>query len=168
MSWTSPAPERGDSPTAGDEKRVLQAFLAWQRGSLLERCAGLTGEQLARRVVPPSALSLLGLVRHLAKVERTWFRERLDSQELPPLYAGARDADFQDLWGDDAAHDVARFVQECRLADDAVAGRSLDETFTHSGEVYSLRFLYLHMIAEYARHCGHADLLRERIDGATG
>lgn len=149
---------------------MLTGFLNWFRSTLLQKCAGLTGEQLAERTVPPSNLALLGLVRHMAKVERTWFRQRFAGQELGSLYdqAKGKDADFEDLDPARAAEDYARLVEECRLADEIVAGASLDDTFTHDGEVYSLRFVHVHMISEYARHIGHADLVRERLDGDTG
>lgn len=149
---------------------MLTGFLNWFRSTLLQKCAGLTGEQLAERTVPPSNLALLGLVRHMAKVERTWFRQRFAGQELESLYdpAKGKDADFEDLDPARAAEDYARLVEECRLADEIVAGASLDDTFTHDDEVYSLRFVHVHMISEYARHIGHADLVRERLDGVTG
>ena len=126
--------------------------------------------ELARRAVPPSSLSLLGLLRHVAKVERRWFRERFAGENLDPLYDPAlgADADFDDLDPARASTDYARLLDEFRRADAAVAGASLDDTFPLDGEECSLRFVYLHMIGEYARHNGHADLLRERIDGVTG
>lgn len=149
---------------------MLTGYLSWFRSTLLRKCAGLTGEQLAERTAAPSNLSLLGLVRHMAKVERIWFRERFAGQELPPMYdpEQGKDADFEDLDPARAAEDYARLVEECRLADEAVAGASLDDTFVHGGEVFSLRLVHVHMIGEYARHIGHADLVRERLDGVTG
>lgn len=144
---------------------MLQAFLDWYRATLLHKCAGLTGEQLAERSVPPSELSLLGLVRHMTRVERAWFRQRFADEPVEDAYE--REA----AWKGDparAAADYARYTEECRLADAAAANSPLDATFTHAGKTMSLRLIYLHMIEEYARHVGHADLLRERIDGATG
>jgi len=144
---------------------MLQAFLDWHRATLLHKCAGLTGEQLAERTVPPSELSLLGLIRHLTRVERAWFRQRFADEPIEDAYG--RD----EVWKTDparAAADYARYTEECRLADEAAANAPLDATFTHNGETMSLRLIYLHMIEEYARHIGHADLLRERTDGATG
>jgi uncharacterized damage-inducible protein DinB len=145
---------------------MLQAFLDWQRATLLYKCQGLTGEQLAERVVPPSDLSLLGLIRHLTWVERGWFRQRFADEPVEDAYDSA--AAFKATDPARAAADYARFTEECRLADTAAANAPLDATFIHNGETMSLRFIYLHMIEEYARHLGHADLLRERIDGATG
>jgi Protein of unknown function (DUF664) len=171
MTWTAPhPPEVADGPLVGDDRPILEAFLAWERSTLRNICAGLTGEQLARRAVPPSNLSLLGLVRHMAKVERTWFRQRAAGEAVGPMYDSARgkDADFNDLVPELAEDDFARFVKECRLADAAAAGLAFDDTFTSNDETYSLRLVYVHMIAEYARHNGHADLLRELIDGTTG
>ncbi|MGK4579479.1 DinB family protein [Kitasatospora sp. HPMI-4] len=170
MTWTAPEVTRTGGSLVAGEREMLEGFLAWQRSTLLHKCAGLTGEQLAGRTVPPSDLSLLGLLRHLAKVERIWFRERFAGERVERLYdtAGSKAADFAEPDPDHAAEDYARLVEECRLADAAVAGASLDDTCTHDGEVHSLRLIYFHMITEYARHLGHADLLRERLDGVTG
>jgi uncharacterized damage-inducible protein DinB len=157
---------RPEGPLTGGERVMLQAFLDWHRATLLYKCAGLTGEQLAERAVPPSDLSLLGLIRHLTRVERTWFRQRFADEPVEDAYD--RDAAFTATDPVRAAADYARFTEECRLADAAAANAPLEATFTHNGETMSLRWIYLHMIEEYARHLGHADLLRERIDGSTG
>jgi uncharacterized damage-inducible protein DinB len=145
-------------------------YLAYQRRTLLNICAGLTGEQMASRPLASSNLSLLGLVRHMAKVERTWFRERAGAQELEPMYDPAlgKDADFADLHPAEAEAALGRLQSEWRQADDVAAGLPFDYTFDHHGDAFSLRMMYVHMIAEYARHNGHADLLRESIDGLTG
>ncbi len=170
MTWTAPSPAREDGPLTGEDRPILESYLAWQRGTLLNICAGLTGEQLARRAIPPSHLSLLGLVRHMAKVERIWFRQRAAGEPVGPLYGPekAKDTDFEDVDPALAEDDFTRYDAECRLADSAAAKLAFDDTFALDGEVYSLRFVYLHMIAEYARHHGHADLLRELVDGTTG
>ena len=171
MTWTAPnPPPTADGPLVGADRPMLEAFLAYERATLLRICAGLSAEQLALRPAPPSNLSLLGLVRHLAKVERTWFRERIAGETLEPLYGADRgkDGDFDDLDPDRAEEDFARFEQQCRLADEVLAGRSLDDTFDLHGETYSVRLVLIHMVREYARHNGHADLLREHIDGTTG
>jgi uncharacterized damage-inducible protein DinB len=149
---------------------MLQAFLDWHRATLLYKCAGLTGEELARRPISPSDLSLLGLVRHLTKVERVWFRQRFAGEPVDLPFADGPEAEFGRTDPARAAADYARLTEEFKLADAAVANASLDDTFTHerTGEVMSLRMIYLHMIEEYARHAGHADLLREQIDGTTG
>ena len=150
---------------------MLEGFLDWQRGTLLHKCAGLTGEQLARKACLPSDLSLLGLVRHMTDVERTWFRRRFAGQDLDGVYwrEDAPKAAFADVDPAGAEADLARLVAEQEAARKAVAGLSLDDVFVSErwGEM-SLRWCYGHMTAEYARHCGHADLLRERVDGVTG
>jgi uncharacterized damage-inducible protein DinB len=168
VTWKAPDVERPGGPLTGPERPLLQAFLDWHRATLLYKCAGLTGEQLAERVVPPSGLSLLGLVRHMTKVERTWFRQRFAGEPVDSPFGADKSADFERTDPARAAADYARLTEEFKLADAAVANASLDDEFTHNGEVMSLRLIYLHMIEEYARHVGHADLLRERIDGATG
>ena len=168
MTWIAPDVERPEGPLTGPERPMLQAFLDWHRATLLYKCAGLTGEQLAERPVPPSALSLLGLVRHMTKVERVWFRQRFAGEPVDNPFGEDKTADFERGDPARAAADYARLTEEFKLADAAVANASLDDVFVHNGETMSLRLIYLHMIEEYARHLGHADLLRERIDGATG
>jgi uncharacterized damage-inducible protein DinB len=170
VMWKAPEVNRVDDLTSAPERKALEDWLRWHRSTLLVKCAGLTGEQLAERSVPPSSLSLLGLVRHLAHVERAWFRIRLDRQDLKLLWGKEQnqDADFDDVDPSRAASDFATFRAECELADEAARGHSLDETFELGGETLDLRWIYIHMIEEYARHNGHADLLRERIDGVTG
>ena len=158
-----------DGPLTGDGGPILEGYLAWHRAQLLKKCAGLTGEQLAQCSVPPSNLSLLGLVRHMAKVERKWFRERIAGLELEPMYDAAlgKDADFEDLDPDRAQSDYQRFLDECRLADEALAAASYHDTVTVRGDTMSVFTVVVHMIEEYAGHNGHADLLRECIDGTT-
>lgn len=171
MTWIAPQPAPvQDEPLVGDDRPILEAFLATQRYTLLNICAGLRPAQLVEAAVPPSNLTLLGLVRHMAKVERTWFRLRVAGEPIGPLYDPAlgKDIDFEDLDPERAEHDFATYLQECRLADAAVAELPFDATFMNHGLEHSLRLVYVHMVAEYARHNGHADLLRERIDGTTG
>jgi len=124
MTWTAPEVGRPDGPLTGAERAMLQGFLDWHRATLLHKCTGLTGRQLAERTVPPSTLSLLGLVRHMAKVERTWFRRRFAGEPVDALYDGGdrRDVDFEDLDPDGAGADYARLVEEWRLADAGVTG----------------------------------------------
>ncbi|MFC5750777.1 DinB family protein [Actinomadura rugatobispora] len=149
---------------------MLAGFLQYQRETLAMKCAGLTAEQLKQRSVPPSAMSLLGLVRHMAEVERVWFRIRLRGEDIS--YRWKRrpedDIDFQiDRADPDEA--FAAWDEECARSRDIVrAAASLDITGRHREREVSLRWVLVHMIEEYARHNGHADLLRERIDGATG
>jgi uncharacterized damage-inducible protein DinB len=170
MTWTAPAPSPVDGPLTGDDRPMLEGFLDWQRATLLNICAGLTGEQLASRPLPSSDLTLLGLVRHLAKVERIWFRQRAAGQAVEPMYDPSRGtaADFDDGMAAQARADVERLQAEWRQAGQAVAGMAFADTFDVDGEAFSLRMVYVHMIAEYSRHNGHADLLRESIDGVTG
>ena len=174
MTWTAPQqPVRTDPPPLGDERTLLEHYLDYHRQTLLLKCAGLTPEQLASRAVEPSTMSLLGLVRHLAEVERSWFRRRLAGEKIDFLYVHVEtnpDGEFNDVNPAHAERDFDTYHREVAAARAAAAGRSLDDTFVHSYlEVeMNLRWVYLHMIEEYARHNGHADLLRERIDGATG
>jgi Protein of unknown function (DUF664) len=173
MTWTAPEVTRTEPRQVSGEREALQAWLDYHRATLLFKCQGLTGEQLTRRAVPPSSLSLLGLVRHMSEVERSWFRIRFRGQaELGHLYFTDEypDGDFDLTDQDLAKQDLATYRQECELADAAVADASLDDTymFHHTGAPMDLRWIYLHMIEEYARHNGHADFLREQIDGVTG
>jgi uncharacterized damage-inducible protein DinB len=169
MTWTAPDVPLPDFVNTGDERPDLEGYLAWHRAYLRHKCAGLTGEQLATRSVPPSNLSLLGLVRHLAKVERKWFRERVGGQDLEPMYDPALgdDADFEDLDPSRAQEEYERLVDECRLADEALAAASYDDTVTAYVGAMPVRSVVVHMIEEYAQHNGHADLLRECLDGTT-
>jgi len=169
--WTAPEVSRPDPPQAASERDTLEGYLEFHRATLPWKCAGLTGEQLARRSVPPSSLSLLGLVRHLAAAERAWFRQEFRGEKLPGVYGtdDRPDAAFDDASAAGAEADLARLAAESELARQAVAEASLDDEFTHAefGRE-SLRGVFNHLIEEYARDNGHADLLRQCIDGATG
>ena len=149
---------------------MLEGYLAWQRATLLNVCSGLTGEQLASRPLPSSTLSLLGLVRHLTKVERIWLSQRSAGLPVPPLYdlTLAKDHDFEAGVAADAEQEVEQLRREWAAGDAAVADLPFDRTVAARDETWSLRMVYVHLIGEYARHNGHADLLREAIDGATG
>ncbi|MEV6752542.1 DinB family protein [Streptomyces sp. NPDC051214] len=160
-------------PTTGDERRMLVEVLAAQRTTLELKCAGLEAE-LALRSVEPSTLSLLGLVRHLADVERRWFRRVLAGQEAPPLFGSDENPD-QDFDGAVPDPAVVAAAWEAWRAEVAFADRLVAEApdLDIEGDdgwrgTVSLRWVLLHMVEEYARHNGHADLLRERIDGAIG
>jgi hypothetical protein len=172
MPWTAPEADRQDPPNIAGEREMLEGWLDFHRQTLVGKCGGLTAEQLRERSAPPSGMSLLGLVRHLAEVERAWFRRRIGGQDAPFLFCSDAnpDGDFDRVDDADAEEDFTTYLREVSLAREAVAGRSLDEAFHHShyGADISVRWVYFHMIEEYARHNGHADLLRERIDGATG
>jgi hypothetical protein len=172
MPWTAPQVTRQDTPHIGGERQMLEAWLDFHRQTLVGKCSGLTADQLRQRTVPPSNLSLLGLIRHMAEVERGWFRRRVGGENVAFLFSSEADPDgeFDHVDTADAEQDFATYLREIDLARQAAAGRELDETFFHSHRHawMSVRWVYVHMIEEYARHNGHADLLRERIDGATG
>jgi uncharacterized damage-inducible protein DinB len=166
------AEERFDPPYLGDERATLDGFLQFHRDTLLWKCAELTPEQLAARPLPTTVLSLLGLVRHLADVERSWFRRGFAGEDAPPIFYDRDtdpDGDIVPPPDADPAADFAVYAAEVEAARAAARGHDLDETFvSRLGRTISLRWVYVHMIEEYARHNGHADLLREAIDGATG
>ncbi len=172
MAWTAPDVTRPDPPDVSPEREALDGWLDYHRATLLFKCQGLTGEQLVQRAVAPSSLTLLGLVRHMAEVERSWFRRRFaDLSELGFLYCSDEypDGDFDLVDPESAEADFAAYAVECELARGTAAGHSLDETFlSRRGGRMDLRWIHLHMIEEYARHNGHADILREQIDGTTG
>lgn len=155
------------------ERAVLVEYLERYRTTLELKCEGLDAEQLARRSVPPSTLSLLGLVRHLARVEHSWSRRVLEGRtELPRLYRTDEDPDldFHGAVPDDAvvADAWRSWRGEVEHARDVLAGLQLHRTVSVDGEQAEVRDIVVHLIEEYARHLGHADLLRECIDGRTG
>ncbi|TQN45842.1 uncharacterized protein DUF664 [Humibacillus xanthopallidus] len=172
--WVDPEDDpRPQGAVLGDERETLLDYLGSYRLTLEMKCAGLTAEQLATRSVPPSNLSLLGLVRHMAAVERNWFRRTMAGEDVPRLYRQPddRDADFNGAVGEDAVVEEAwaRWREEVANANAFVdAAESLDLVSVDPHTRINLREVLVHMIEEYARHCGHADLLRECIDGATG
>jgi uncharacterized damage-inducible protein DinB len=171
MTWIVPVPERSDPPYVADERRRLDSWLDFHRATLLSKCAGLTGEQLAQRPVATSTLSLLGLVRHMAANERIWFRIRFAGEDVDGLYEspGYPDgAEFDLIDSARAETDFQIYLDELEESRRVTQGRSLDETFGDETVTVDLRWLYAHMIGEYARHNGHADLIRELVDGVTG
>jgi uncharacterized damage-inducible protein DinB len=165
---------RVDPPIVADERDMLISWLDWHRATLALKCEGLSDDQLRERSVPPSTLSLLGLVRHMADVELGWFRQVYADEDVPDIYYTEedRDADFNNVADADVAQAFAAWRAECEVARQIVAGApsfdALSKRPTRQGETMSLRWIMVHMIEEYARHNGHADLLRERIDGVTG
>jgi uncharacterized damage-inducible protein DinB len=170
---SSDADPREGGPRLGDERTTLREYLRRQRLTLQLKCDDLTAEQLARRAVEPSSLSLLGLLRHMADVERKWFRVRFAGLDAPPRYRSDADADgdFTGAVADPAVVSQAwdAWREEVAFAEQFTRGHELDYLGHDSaGEPISLRELLIHMIEEYARHNGHADLLRERIDGKVG
>ncbi len=163
--------DRVDPPFEADERATLTAFLDYLRATLALKCDGLTDDQLRQRAVPPSALSLLGLVRHMAEVERNWFRPVLGGEEMAGIFAPGLDweAAFRDVASADVAEVFRLWRAECDHARKLVAAApSFDVRGFRSSGYVSLRWVMTHMIEEYARHLGHADLIRERLDGSVG
>lgn len=164
--------QRVNPDRQSDERTMLRQWLDFHRATLAMKCSGLTDDQLRLRSAPPSSLSLLGLVRHMAEVERAWFRRVLSAQDAPPLFytEANRDGDFDDVDAADVQEAFAAWQRECEHARDVeAAAPDLDGTGVHPRiGVVSMRWVLVHMVEEYARHNGHADLLRERIDGAVG
>ncbi len=166
----APPDTRPEPPSTAGERETLLGYLDYQRATLLWKCAGIGPEDLVRRTVPTSNLSLLGIVRHMTLVEWSWFEERFSGLAVPPPISMDvdRDADFNEL---DPAHsdeDLARFDAQCNISRGIIEGGELDQLAVSSRSPLSLRWILVHMIEEYARHNGHADLLREAIDGAVG
>ncbi|HLU71589.1 MAG TPA: DinB family protein [Nonomuraea sp.] len=157
---------------AGGERAMLYSWLDWHRATLAAKCAGLSEEQLRERAAPPSNLSLLGLVRHMAHVERVWFRQVLDGEDVPRLWGKdtRQDADFEEVDDVSAGEVFAVWQAEVERAREVSAALPLDELAKHPrrGSDVSHLGVLIHLVQEYARHNGHADLLRERIDGTTG
>jgi uncharacterized damage-inducible protein DinB len=173
--WVDPGDDPRDmGETPCGEKAVLVDYLDRYRKTLEMKCEDLDAEQMARRSVPPSTMSLLGLIRHLARVEHSWTRRVLEGRmELPRLYRTEedRDLDFNGaVADDDVIADAWRsWRREVDHAQRYLNGvDSLGERVLVDGEPVEIRDIIVHLIEEYARHCGHADLLRECIDGRTG
>jgi uncharacterized damage-inducible protein DinB len=170
MTWTAPTPDPVDGPKTGPDRPMLEAYLGYQRRTLLNICAGLTAEQLAMRPLP-SNLSLLGLVRHMAKVERIWFRIRAAGEPIEPFFDAelGKDHDFDVIDPNQAEQAIAELIAETEAATAAAAGLDFEHPIEAKvwNATISLRMVYVHMIGEYARHNGHADLIREAIDGVT-
>ncbi|SDE95302.1 Uncharacterized damage-inducible protein DinB (forms a four-helix bundle) [Blastococcus fimeti] len=166
-----PAP-RTDVPRTGGERELLRAYLEFHRETLASKTAGLDDDDLRQRPAPPSGLSLLGLVRHMAEVERAWFRRVLSAEDVPLVWSSS--GDFQEAFAADEASWAEAVeawqteISHARRIEAAAASLDVTGVDRRSGEEYSLRRILLHLIQECARHNGHADVLRERIDGATG
>ncbi|GAB3002872.1 DinB family protein [Streptomyces pseudoechinosporeus] len=166
--------ERREPATTADERTMLEGWLDYHRQTLAWKGEGLTDAQLRTASVEPSELTLMGLVRHMAEVERGWFRKVLAAEDAGPIYYTEEDRDGEfhlsetDTWEEAYATWQAEIESARRNAarfglDDISEGKH-----RRTGERFNLRWIYTHMIEEYARHNGHADLIRERIDGVTG
>lgn len=168
--WVDPDddPRERTEDSGEGERSTLDAYLTRYRLTLLMKCEGLNADQLARRSVPPSTMSLLGLLRHLAEAERDW-RGWIVPGEPPSRLYGARDADFEEAVAEQSVVDAAfaDLGREQAATDDLLAEYS-DLSDRLKKNAISVRDLLVHRIEEYARHCGHADFLRERIDGRVG
>ena len=164
-----PLPERpAATPYAGDERTLLSAKVDYQRAMLLRKVGGLDEDDL-RRTMTPSGLTLLGLVKHLAYIERYWFQEVFAGEAVTmPWSDDDPDADWRPEPGESAQEIVALFLEEAERSRQIAAAADLDAMSALPGVAVSLRWVLLHMLEELARHLGHADLMRERIDGATG
>ena len=174
MPDAGPPDPRTYPPMQGDERATLSGFLTFQRPTLAWKCADLSADDLARRSISCSTMSLLGLVRHMAEVERIWFRDVLSAEKTTPYFYddADRDGEFNRVEADGAQVEsgFAAWKAEIAFADEFVANApNLDVVGTNRhGETMSLRWVLVHMIEEYARHNGHADLMRQAIDGAVG
>jgi uncharacterized damage-inducible protein DinB len=164
-----PLPERPSiTPRTGDERELLCAMVDYQRAVLLRKVGGLDEEDL-RRTMTPSGLTLLGLVKHLAYVERYWFQEVFAGETVTmPWSDDDPDADWRPEPGESSHEIVALYLGEAERSREIAATAELDTMSAHPGVPVSLRWLLLHMLEELARHLGHADLMRERVDGAIG
>jgi uncharacterized damage-inducible protein DinB len=166
------ADDRIGPPNAGSERETLRAFLDYQRATLARKCEGLSDEELRRPSMPPSALTLLGLVRHLAEVERAWFRRVFEDHDAPMVWSDR--TDFQAAYDASASTRAEAFAaweaetENSRRIERAAASLDLAGYQPRWDEEVSLRMVMVHVLLEYGRHNGHADLLREAIDGAVG
>ena len=160
---------RIDPPVGGPERAMLDAWLDWERATVLWKVEGLSDEQLRRRLVP-SATTMLGIVKHLGYVERSWFQMRMEGQDLAVPWSDADpDADFRIEPNESTASVLAWYEEQVTKSRAIAAASSLDQTAKrpdHSD--ITLRWIMVHMIEETARHNGHLDILREQIDGSTG
>jgi uncharacterized damage-inducible protein DinB len=172
----TPLPTDPELQPTADEVTTLHSFLDYYRTILIRKAEGITEEQ-ARTRIEPSDMSLLGLIRHMAEVERGWFRRRFAALDAPPLFYDDHDpdGDFHPSDEDTLDEAMSALLAEIEFARSSTSGVSLDTlaasippTQRIPGWQPSLRWILIHMIEEYARHCGHADLLRERIDGSVG
>ncbi|MEU8891037.1 DinB family protein [Streptomyces sp. NPDC048442] len=163
---------RPEPPKRGTEREMLRAYLDFHRATLAMKCEGLNDEELRQKSMPPSTLSLLGLVRHMGEVERTWFRRVVNQENLPHLWSDK--SDYQEAYDASTSTRGEAFsaweaeVEHARRIEREAESLDVYSHFARWGEDVSLRWVMLHMIHEYARHNGHADFLREGVDGVVG
>ena len=158
-------------PRTADERTTLEAFLDWQRATFEWKCSGVGDDDMRRAAAPPSGLTLLGLLRHMANVEVGWFRRTIAGEDAsyPWTSDDDEDSDFNDVAGADIDAAWAAWRDEVAAARVVASSCTLDDAGTQdTGRQVSLRWVMVHMIEEYSRHNGHADLIREALDGATG
>jgi uncharacterized damage-inducible protein DinB len=164
-------PRRSEPSRVLPERAMLEGWLEFHRATLLLKCEGLDDARRKARPVPTSKLSLHGLIRHMAEVERNWFsRGLLSDADAPFLFfdPAIEDSELEPLEDADFDADLATWQAECERSRVIAAGRQLDDAGERNGRPVSLRWIYVHMIEEYARHNGHADLIRELTDGSVG
>ena len=159
---------RINPPVAGGERESLEAFLDWQRSTVVLKARGLSDTDAATRLTP-SLTTVSGLIRHLADVERSWFREDFAGEKNVPAFWTEEDPEavFRVTAADSLEAIIADYEAACAESRAVCAPASLDDLCA-GGDGQSLRWLYLHMIEETARHAGHIDILREQLDGMTG
>jgi len=159
-------------PLIASEREMVRAFLDYHRATLEMKCEGLSDEELRRQSMPPSTLSLLGLVRHMAEVERTWFRRVINAEDIPLVWSA--EGDFQAAYDAGTASRAEAFdtwraeVEQSRRIEAAAESLDLTGYQPRWSQEVSLRLVMLHVLLEYARHNGHADFLREGVDGTVG
>lgn len=164
--------ERPRIPMTGDERETLRGFLDFHRATLARKCDGLSDEELRRQSMPPSTLSLLGLVRHMAEVERNWFRRVINGEDIPLVWSDS--FDFQAAYDAREATRAEAFeawqaeVEHARRIEAEAESLEVTVHAVRWGQDVSLRTVMMHMILEYGRHNGHADFLREGVDGTVG
>lgn len=164
-------PRRTEPTFLLGDRAMLEEWLEFHRITLLLKCEGLDDARRKARPVPTSLLSLHGLVRHMAEVERNWFRRVLTRDSDAPFIwfdPAIDDSELVPLDDADWETDLAAWLAECEHSRAAAAARDLDDTGIRRGQPCSLRWIYAHMIEEYARHNGHADMIRELVDGTVG
>ena len=163
-----------DEVAVADEKTTLLRFLHHQRRFLTRKAEGISEEDASKATCPPSDLTILGLVRHLAEVERSWAQRSMAGRDIGSIYRGVahpegdKDGDFHPPPSATVADALDTFWSEVEIADAIYRAAELDTIEESSRAFYSLRWILVHLIEEYARHCGHADLIRQAIDGQTG